>query len=159
MPLIIDGHNLIPHISGLSLQHLDDEAVLIELLEQYCRIRRQTVEVFFDQAAPGHAKTQTRGRVSATFVYAGSNADTAIRQRLKRLGRTARTYKVVSSDRQVQAEARAAGAEVVPSDQFARELQELPVGKSTASPQNERTPSAEEVDEWLEIFKSKYKPE
>ena len=50
MPYLIDGHNLIPKIPGLSLEMLDDEDRLIELLQEFARVRRQRIEVFFDQA-------------------------------------------------------------------------------------------------------------
>ena len=33
MPTIIDGHNLIPKVRGLSLQRLDDELELIQKLQ------------------------------------------------------------------------------------------------------------------------------
>jgi predicted RNA-binding protein with PIN domain len=157
MPYIIDGHNLIPHVPGLSLERLDDEEELISLLEQFCRVRRQDVEVYFDRAAPGHAGATTRGRLRITFVHAGSTADNAIRQRLRKLGRSARNYRVVSSDRQVQAEVRAAGADSIASDQFARELVSLPEPRDSSAPRKERTLSSAEVDEWLALFKNQKK--
>ncbi len=42
MPTIIDGHNLIPKVRGLSLQRLDDELELIQKLQTYCRVRRKS---------------------------------------------------------------------------------------------------------------------
>ena len=38
MPYLIDGHNLIPKVAGLSLKAVDDEMQLIELLQEFCRI-------------------------------------------------------------------------------------------------------------------------
>lgn len=157
MTYIIDGHNLIPHVPGLSLQNLDDEQNLLDLLEAFCRDFKQNVEVFFDRAAPGHSGTKSRGRVKVTFVYAGSNADTAIRKRLEKLGPAARNYKVVSSDRQVQTEARSAGAEVIPSDQFARKLLEPRSAASKDTPRREKPLSDEEVAEWMALFSKKKK--
>ena len=157
MPYIIDGHNLIPHIPGLSLQNLDDEQDLLGVLEAFCRDYKQNVEVFFDRAAPGHAGTKSRGRMKVTFVHAGSNADTAIRRRLEQLGPAARNYKVVSSDRQVQSEARSAGAEVISSDQFAVKLAEPRPEPSKGTPPREKPLSNEEVAEWLELFTRKKK--
>ena len=37
MPYLIDGHNLIPKVRGLSLQSMDDEMELVELLQEFCR--------------------------------------------------------------------------------------------------------------------------
>ncbi len=106
MPYLIDGHNLIPKIPGLSLQAEDDEQQLITLLLEFCRLQRKQVEVYFDNAPPGGVRARNFGNVIARFVRQGSTADQAIRQRLERLGRAARNWTVVSSDLAVQTEAR-----------------------------------------------------
>jgi len=41
MPFLIDGHNLIPHIRGLSLSQLDDELALLDLLNNYFKKERK----------------------------------------------------------------------------------------------------------------------
>ena len=56
MPYIIDGHNLIPRIPDLSLQDIDDEMQLVEMLQDFCRISRKKVEVYFDNAPPGQLR-------------------------------------------------------------------------------------------------------
>jgi len=152
MPYLIDGHNLIPKVQGLNLADLDDEVALLEIVQRFCRNRRQKAEVYFDKAAPGQGKARKVGLVTAHFVHSSSDADTAIRHRLKSLGRQARNWKVVSSDRQVQAEAMAAHVEVIPAEEFARLLLEnQPVGANT--PSDERVGlSKSEVDEWLKLF-------
>lgn len=151
MPYMIDGHNLIPKVRGLSLQNPDDELELIKQLQTFCRVRRQTVEVYFDKASPGHSGAKSFGLVKAYFVPESSNADTAIRQALKRLERKARNWKVVSSDRQVQAEVRSAHAVVISSEAFAAQLDEALV-QAFKSPTGGQGLSAEEVDAWLELF-------
>src|SRR4030066_2207710 len=123
MPLIIDGHNLIPKIPGLTLQAIDDETQLVELLGEYCRRSRRQVEVFFDNAPPGVPRARSFGRVTARFVRAGGPADQSIREKLVRLGKAARNWTVVSSDHQIQAAARAARATVLSAEAFAQELQ------------------------------------
>jgi len=153
MSYLIDGHNLIPKV-GLRLDSYDDEMDLVELLREFCRLRRKKIEVYFDGAPAGHAGTQSLGTVKAHFVRAGTTADTAIARRLKNLGRTAKNWTVVTSDRQVQAEARAARARVLSSEEFARLLYQVPRRESNAPPA-ERNVSPSEVDEWLKIFGSK----
>jgi hypothetical protein len=70
------------------------------------------------------------------------------------MGRAAKNWTVVSSDRQVQADARGARAEVLSSDKFARMLLQTPrIG--SAKPAADRKVSPAEVDEWLKIFDSK----
>lgn len=157
MPYLIDGHNLIPKVRGLSLQQLDDELELISRLQTFCRVRRQTVEVYFDKAAAGHEGTRSMGAVKAHFVSAASSADAAIRQRLKRLGRQARNWKVVSADRQVQAEARGAHAVVIPSEEFAAQLEEVLL-QTVNSPEDTKGLSDREVEYWQTIFNQKDSP-
>ncbi len=151
MAYIIDGHNLIPKVHGLSLQRLDDELELIKRLQTFARIRRQSLEVYFDKAAPGRAGTRNFGTVKAVFVAENSSADAAIRDRLHRMGRKARGWKVVSSDRQVQAEVRSCQAEVVSSDAFAVQLEDVLI-QSVKSPGPNTGLTDAEVDDWLRMF-------
>ena len=152
MPLIIDGHNLVPKIPGLSLQALDDETQLIELLSAYSRRSRRKVEVFFDNAQPGMLRARIYGNVTARFVRAGMPADQAIREKLTRLGKAARNWTVVSSDHQVQAAAGGARATVVSADAFAQELlQTLEASPPEPGGSDEKL-SPEEVEEWLDLF-------
>lgn len=151
MPTIIDGHNLIPKVRGLSLQRLDDELELIQRLQTYCRVRRKSVEVYFDKAAPGRQGARSFGVVKAHFVSESSNADTAIRQALHKLGKKARNWEVVSSDRQVQAEARAAGVKVVSSEEFAVQLEEALLQAVKGAGETQGL-TADEVDDWLDVF-------
>ena len=152
MPYLIDGHNLIPKL-GLRLDSIDDEMELIAVLQEFCRLERRQVEVFFDGAPPTQAGTRKLGSVTAQFVRLGSTADNAIRNRLKQLRKSAKNWTVVSSDRQVQAEAHAAGAEVISSDAFAGMLKQA--HDSAPKPGNERKLSPREVDDWLNLFEQR----
>jgi predicted RNA-binding protein with PIN domain len=152
MPYLIDGHNVIPKL-GLRLDSIDDELELISILQEFCRLTRKRIEVFFDGAPTPHAGTRKFGPVTAHFVRLGTTADNAIRNRVKGLGKGARNWTVVSSDRQVQAEARAAQAEVVSSDSFASLLKQAHT--SASKPRTERKLSEEEVEDWLKQFGEK----
>lgn len=151
MPYLIDGHNLIPKVPGISLEDLEDEMQLVELLQAFCRQRRKQVEVFFDNAPPGGQRARNFGWVVARFVRQGVSADEAIRQRLKRLGRAARNWTVVSSDQAVQASARAARARYLSSEEFAALLAQV-AEQSAASQGKEAALSEDEIDEWLQLF-------
>jgi predicted RNA-binding protein with PIN domain len=152
MPYLIDGHNLIPKL-GLRLDSIDDELELIAILQEFYRLERKQVEVYFDGAPTSQARTRKLGAVTAHFVPLGTTADDAIRNRLKKLGRTARNWTVVSSDRQVQAEARAVHSEVLTSEAFAKRLKQA--RNSAPKSVEDRTLSPQEVDDWLKIFKNK----
>lgn len=163
MPYLIDGHNLIPKVPGLSLQSIDDEMQLVALLQEFCRLQRKEASVYFDNAPPGQPQSGKFGLVTAYFIRSGMTADQAIRNRLRRLGREAPNWTVISSDRAVQEAARMARAQVVPSEAFSRLLvqtlhtssavrgKNLRAGRQQTG-QPEAPLSSTEVDEWLRIF-------
>ncbi len=153
MQYLIDGHNLIPKLGG-SLDTLDDEDQLIHRLQEFARLSRARLEVYFDGAPPGHASTRAAGSVRAHFVRKGSTADAAIEARLGKLARQARMWTVVSSDHRVQQAARAAHAQVLTSEQFASTMSKTfsSQGKEAKS---EATLPPEEVEEWLEEFETR----
>jgi hypothetical protein len=152
MPYLIDGHNLIPKL-GLRLDSMDDEMELIAILQEFSRLERRQVEVYFDGAPTPHAGTRKLGTVTAHFVPLGTTADDAIRSRLKKMGKSAKNWTVISSDRQVQAEARAAQAEVISSDSFAGTLKHA--RNTSPKPTNNRKLSNQEVDDWLKLFEER----
>lgn len=154
MPYLIDGHNLIPKL-GLRLDSPDDEMELIAILQEFCRLERRQVEVFFDGAPAPHAGTRKLGTVTAHFVPLRATADDAIRNRIKRLGKNARNWTIVSSDRQVQAEARAGRAEILASEVFASRLAQA--RNSTSRRAQEQELSEQEVEQWLRVFEAKKK--
>ena len=154
MPYLIDGHNLIPKL-GVRLDAVDDELELIAILQEFCRVEHRQVEVYFDGAPVSQGGIRKVGAVTAHFVPQTSNADTAIRKRLNKLGKAAKNWTVVTSDRQVQADARAARAEVTSSETFAKLLKELQ--NSPRIQKSERTLSKDEVEEWLKAFEGRKK--
>ena len=90
MPYLVDGHNLIPKV-GLRLDSIDDEMELVAILQEFSRLHRKQVEVYFDGAPAGQAGTRSLGTVKAHFVRAGTTADTAIARRLKKWGTPPKT--------------------------------------------------------------------
>jgi uncharacterized protein len=157
MIYIVDGHNLIPKLPGLSLEQIDDELRLIERLQVFCRINRSSIQVFFDQAPAGFSGARSFGMVRAHFVPQGTIADDAITRHLQRLGKVARNQTLVSSDRRVQAEGRAAGAQVVSSEAFASLILAAEAKAAETARTEDKSLSSGEVDEWLELFKSRPK--
>jgi predicted RNA-binding protein with PIN domain len=153
MPYLIDGHNLIPKIPGLSLQDIDDERELIKLLQDFCRQHGKKIDVYFDNAPPGRPHTQKYGQVTAHFIRRGRTADAAIQSRLRRLGRTARNATVVTSDRAVIAASKNAGAKVITSEDFSRKLTPNEK-KETQAPETNPNLSlnTDDIDEWLRLF-------
>ena len=154
MAYIIDGHNLIPKL-GLRLDDPNDEEALIERVLEFCRIQRTQAEIYFDGAPPGTNPTRKNGAVTCYFIRQGSSADSAIERQLMRLGKQARNWTIVSSDRRVLNAARSFHAHTLSSDEFAKLL-----SKATGQQKGSRAESGlspEEVEDWLTIFKSKKK--
>jgi len=150
MPYIVDGHNLIPHV-GLRLNAEDDELALIEMLREFCRVKKARVDVYFDGAPPGHANTRKFGYVTAHFIRQGRTADQAIHARLRKMGKSAKNWIVVSSDHEVQTSARSVQAKRVSSSDFAREVQDAKFAVFE-NPTEEKTLSKGEVDQWMKLF-------
>ena len=153
MQYLIDGHNLIPKVPGLSLSDPDDEEKLIEHLCGWARASKHKVTVFFDRAPQGKAGTRRGSPVIAVFVPIGKTADNAIMDALAKLKNAARNVTVVSSDRMVQAAARAAHAKVTKSEDFATALFELRDASGPAGESPALTPG--EVADWEKFFSSK----
>jgi len=151
MAYLVDGHNLIPKL-GLRLDSVDDEMDLVSILQEFARLKRTQVEVYFDGAPVGQAGTRRLGTVRAHFVRLGQTADNAIRARLNKLGKSARNWTVVSSDREVQSAARVNQAGSLSSEEFATILRETrrSAAKTTAV---DKQLSAREVEDWLQLFK------
>lgn len=154
MPYLIDGHNLIPKL-GLRLDSLDDEMALVARLQEFSRLRRAQVEVYFDGAPPGHAGTRKLGTITAHFVRLGSIADAAIEARLARLGKQAKNWTVVSSDGRVSNAARAVHAGAMSSEEFALEMSKAKAQGAVIT-KSEAALSPDEVEEWLRFFDHKH---
>jgi predicted RNA-binding protein with PIN domain len=155
MAYLIDGHNLIAAVPGIHLDEIDDETQLIQVLRGFCRRHQKRVEVFFDNAPPGQPPKRKFGMVTAHFIRQGRTADQAIVARLRLIGRAAPNWTVVTSDREVQVAARDARAQLITSQDFARQLEGSdPVPSSTS---RETDPNLEvsddEVADWLNEFK------
>lgn len=156
MPYLIDGHNLIAKIPTISLESIDDEMELVNLLQEFCQRRQKQVEVYFDNAPAGQPKARNFGNVIARFIPSPQTADQAIHNKLIRLGATARNWTVVSSDHAVQSYARQARAQVVTSESFSRLISEAlnndPLEKKKRT---ETSMSEDEINEWLNLFNEK----
>jgi len=106
--------------------------------------------VYFDGAPAGHARIRKLGAVTAHFIRLGQSADSAMRARLKSMGRSAKNWTVVSSDHEVRSAARMAQADSLTADEFARSLKKA---RASAPKANEdKILSKREVDDWLELF-------
>jgi len=148
MPLLVDGHNLIGRMPDMSLADADDEAELVRRLRRYCQRNRRRATVVFDRGLPGGVSPALSAPpVEVVFAAAGESADRVLMRRIRR-ARDPRGLLVVSSDRMVQEAARAQGARVIASEEFAAQL----VGRLAGQGEPDKPTTVGNVDEWLRAF-------
>ena len=144
---------MIPRIAGLSLAELDDEARLIQILVKFCQKKKDRAIVFFDKAAPGHQGAFNYGVVNAFFVSERRKADDAIHDYLVAHRSEARNFIVVSSDRQVQRDARAFHAGILSAEKFSEQLSSRLIMTGQIAEESNADPlTPEEVAEWEKLF-------
>lgn len=176
MPILIDGHNLIGHLPGISLADQDDEAQLVMLLRRYAaRKRSRRIIVVFDHGVYGHPHNLNGYGVQCHFAINPKDADKEMVRRMRAIQQPDKhDWQVVTSDRAVAHVAHTRGITVVASDVFAdrllhppsphdahstyaprkkkpteasRKLQESLIAKKASAPLSEK-----EIEEWLRLF-------
>lgn len=152
MPYLVDGHNVIGTglLPNISLADEHDELKLVQLLRRYYARVRTPITVVFDKGLPGgRSKALSGGGVEVIFASAvGQTADAVLINRIRRTRHPA-SLRVVTSDRRVQAVAKAHGCRVISAHAFAHELT-APLPKVT---REDISLSEEEIEEWLRLFR------
>jgi predicted RNA-binding protein with PIN domain len=152
MPLLIDGHNLIGQIPGLSLADPDDEGDLVMLLRRYTTAQRgRKVVVVFDHGVYGHPQTLDGYGVSCYFARSPQDADAQLIKRIRALKRP-RDWTLVTSDRQIARAAEEHGVRVISSHVFARQLLAPARPAATQEEQRDIRLSEAEIEKWLRLF-------
>lgn len=157
MHYLIDGHNLIAHVPGLSLADPDDEAKLVQLLRRWAAAdARRKVTVIFDKGLPGgEARHLSGGRVRAVFAPSNRSADALLIRRIEDIEDPGQ-HTVVSSDSAILRVAQRRRVPTQRSDAFAAAMVNERTFKDTAQPAADPrdnpnlTPG--EVSEWLALF-------
>lgn len=158
MRWLIDGHNLIGHMPNLRLDDPNDEEKLVEYLRRYRARTGHQITVVFDAGPSYHPGTTIKqGGITVQFVPPGQTADQIIKRRVYRV-KNPQAIMVVTSDRSIQQAARQARVRVVTAQEFGQQLLRLSGAvraEESAGSQADVQLSAEEVDEWLKIFKQR----
>ena len=162
MPLLIDGHNLIGKLPGMSLSDPHDEDKLIARLKQYVARTGKRVTVVFDPPKQSEWFAWSDDRfehknLTVIFATMGRKADDVIRERVAAEKDKAGLI-VITSDAAVANFARQCGvpaANVRKSEDFAGEMQ---TAASAPPPAEKPVISKAEVDDWLRVFKEPVPP-
>ncbi len=156
MPLLIDGHNLIGQVPGISLADADDEAQLVMLLRRYSTAKRgRQVVVVFDRGVYGHPQQLNGYGITCFFARSPHDADAELIKRLRALKRP-RDWALVSSDRAIARVAEECGVRVIDARAFARQLRAGQAANAPGAPEKpEARLSEAEIEEWLELFRKR----
>ena len=162
---MIDGHNLIAQMPGMTLADPDDEVQLVLRLRQFAARKKQKITVVFDHGVPGGwSRDLSTGPVKVVFAGSHSNADRVILERIRE-AKTPTDIKLVSSDGEIRRMAQAHRVEVIPSQEFVLTLfKPPPEGRDAreAKPQSDKREdvrlSKDEVKEWMRLFKNDRRP-
>jgi predicted RNA-binding protein with PIN domain len=157
MHYLIDGHNLIARIPGLSLADPDDEAKLVGLLRRWTAAdSRRKVVVIFDAGLPaGLDKRLSGGGVKVIFAPNNATADRLLVRRMDEVRDTA-AYMVISSDAAILAAAERRRIPAQRSEQFAAAMiADRTFGREEKGSAERPEPpalDANELQEWLKLF-------
>ncbi len=150
MPYLIDGHNLIGQLPGITLQDPDDELRLVERLRGVMGRKRARCTVVFDAGLPGGPSRElSTPSVQVVFAHSGTTADRIILERIRN-ARDATRWIVVTNDQAIASQARRRGMRVMWSGVFAREMSAPAPIPDDENPNPHVTP--DELDEWLALF-------
>ena len=157
MHYLIDGHNLIARVPGLSLADPDDEVKLLQLLKRWAAADpRRKVTVIFDKGLPGgEARHLSGGGVRAIFAPDNRSADSVIIRRIEGIDDPGQ-HTVISSDGAILRAAQRRRVPTQRSETFAaamvNERTFSSAARPAADPRDNPTISPNEVSEWLELF-------
>lgn len=119
--IIVDGYNLLHKLpAGVPLRSLEERREDMETrLLGFQRSSRQNVTVVYD-GNRAYGPSEETGALGRIFTASGTTADEWIIDYLKSLGRSARMFTIVTSDRLIRTHASALGASCMLSEEFVK---------------------------------------
>jgi predicted RNA-binding protein with PIN domain len=157
MAYLIDGNNLLGHISREELKDSRGRDGLVVRLLAFQKVVRRRIDLVFDGRPEGEAaEVRVNDKFTIHYPEEGSSADDVIKEALERQT-DKRSFFVVSSDRDIKDFARARGLESIGSDEFFRELKKALRERKAQREMEKRVsdPSSLEIRLWDEVFKRK----
>lgn len=150
MAYIVDGNNVMGQTPGWHRDKAEARRRLLQQLADFAWIKSARITVVFD-GAPDPAAPEGSAFRGVKVLYAdrGSDADTRI-QRLVESCPDSRGITVITSDRRLAASVRSAGAAVIRSGEFRKQVEHTLTSHSSA---DEGKPlEVRDVNAWLRYF-------
>jgi predicted RNA-binding protein with PIN domain len=159
MAYLIDGNNLLGHLYAGFHRDPGHRSILVGKLRAFQRQTRTRVILVFDGTAPPDFPDPGKDKFAILFPPPGESADCIIVDYIERHP-DRRNLFVVSSDREIRAIAREAGATSLRCDEFHRELKKTLRESRDAREMDkaEERASALEIKLWAEAFARKKRP-
>ena len=156
MAYLIDGNNLIGHLSPHELKDPASKHDLISKLLAFQHIKNTKIYLVFDGSPDPDIEEKFffKDSFSIHFPQIGQNADSVIQDIISKQT-DLRQFFVVSSDREIQHFARSARAKSINCRQFNKELRSAlkEFKKKQELRKDMPFPSSLEVHHWMDIFK------
>jgi len=153
--VIIDGHNLLRAIQGVSEDFgTITDVQLCRIVGRYLKLAGEKGEIIFDGTGPrDKSGFDNISNLEVSFAGQGSDTDTVIENKIK-ASTAPKRLTVVSSDRRLQKAARARKTTAVKSQVFWNKLQkQLSRKKKPKEPTEKHWGLTEgETEQWLEFF-------
>lgn len=153
MPYLIDGHNVIGQLPGLSLEDPNDEVKLVLLVKRWCAQEKRKATLIFDGGLPGGKSPLSSSQVSVVFASdRHTTGDDLILNRI-RDEKNPSALIVVSSDLRIVKAAQGRRMKTQTAQAFAKILAHL--GHAPANTSQDPQLNASELAEWEALFVKK----
>jgi len=156
MAYLIDGNNLLGHLYAGFHRDPAHRSALVGKLRAFQRHSRTRVILVFDGVAPSDFPDPGKDKFAILFPPPGESADSVIVDYIEK-HHDRRNLFVVSSDREIRAIAREAGATSLRCDEFHRDLKKVLRASREAREMDkaEETATALEIKLWSDAFARK----
>jgi len=157
MAYLIDGNNLLGHISAYALKDKGGRASLIGRLLSFQRMTGKRIHLVFDGRPPGdETRIEVNSKFTILYPEPGGNADLLIKERIGNQN-DKRHFFVVTTDRDLRDFAKAHGVKSLTCLEFNRELKKVlrEYGREKEMEKTFTFPSPLEVNLWKDVFRDK----
>lgn len=158
MPYIVDGNNLLGHLSPHKLRDIQSRLTLAARLHVFQKVKRTKVHLVFDGSPDPDMEYEVSSWKALSVLYPepGSSADRVIKDLIMKQTDRRRLF-VVSTDREIRNFTRAKGAKSLSCADFLLELKkaEKRFLKAAELRKDVASPSKLEIEHWIELFRSR----